>query len=80
MALACWRGLNNGNRSTAITMQTDDVSTTFMSDVYSRLKNRQGDNAVMDKDSTVIDTSIGPCLVMGAVSWMVLFAVYHWLA
>lgn len=34
----------------------------------------------MDKDSTVIDTSIGPCLVMGAVSWVLLFSVYHWLA
>lgn len=80
MTLACWRGLNNGTRFTAITMQTDDASTTFMSDVYSRLKNRQGDTASMDKDSTVIDTSIGPCLLMGAVSWVLLFSVYHWLA
>lgn len=28
----------------------------------------------------VVVTSLGPALLMGAVSWMLLFALYQWLA
>ena len=34
----------------------------------------------MNRDSHVIDTNIGPCLLMGILSWLVLFTLYHWLA
>lgn len=34
----------------------------------------------MQPDSTVVDTSIGTCLVMGAIAWLILFSLYQWLA
>ena len=51
-----------------------------MSEIYTRIKSGQGDASHMNRDTTVIDTSIGPCMLMGAMSWLVLFTLYHWLA
>lgn len=61
-------------------MKSEDAPSTFMSEVYSGLRAGQGDLSPMERDSTAIDTSIGPCVVMGALSWLVLFSLYHWLA
>lgn len=72
--------VENHDKFTHFPMQPNKSSTTFMSDLYSRLKPRQGDTPLMQPHSTVVDTSIGPCLLMGALSWLILFSLYHWLA
>ena len=61
-------------------MKFDDTSATFMTDVYARIKHGQGALRDMEKESTVIDTSLWPCMIMGALSWVALFSLYHWLA
>ncbi len=61
-------------------MQREHSSANFMSDIYSRMKARKGEASLMNQDSTVIDTNLGPCMVIGALSWLVLFSLYHWLA
>lgn len=61
-------------------MKFDDSSATFMTDVYAKMKPGQGEKRVMNRDSSVVGTSLGPCLVMGAISWLALFTLYHCLA
>ena len=34
----------------------------------------------MHSETFAIPASIGPCMVVGALSWLVLFAFYYWLA
>jgi hypothetical protein len=72
--------VENRDKFTHFSMQTEKSSTTFMSEIHTRLTPRQGDTPLMQSQSTVVDTSIGPCLLMGALSWLLLFSLYHWLA
>lgn len=62
-------------------MHNEDPSTTFMTDVYSRIK--KGNNGMRKdllrtdlKEISAVETNLGPCLLMGAVSWMVLYSLY----
>lgn len=72
--------VGNTDKFTVLNMHSEDSSTKFMSEIYTRIKSGQGDASHMNRDTTVIDTSIGPCMLMGAMSWLVLFTLYHWLA
>jgi hypothetical protein len=53
-----------------------DPSSTFMTDVYTRIK--KGNTSMRDdlRESSVVDTNLGPCLAMGVVSWLVLYSLY----
>lgn len=70
-------------------MQTDDSSATFMTAIYSRIKKRQGAMRRNQRDcpsdtaavaSAAVDTNLGPALLMGAASWLLLFFLYRLLA
>lgn len=64
-------------------MRNDDPSTTFMTDVYSRIAKNKGNVAVRKdllqsnlKDTSTVETNLGPCLLMGLGSWIVLYSLY----
>lgn len=58
----------------------EDPSSTFMADTYSRMDKGSTILRADLKDSSVVGTSLGPCLVMAVVSWGVLYTLYQWLA
>jgi len=66
-------------------VRNDDPSTTFMTDVYGRIT--KGSAGVRKdllrgdlKDTSTIETNLGPCLLMGVASWLILYSLYGLLA
>ena len=62
-------------------VRIDDPSSTFMTGVYRHI--RKGNSGVRKdllradmKDTSTVETNLGPCLAMGLVSWLVLYALY----
>ncbi len=54
-----------------------------MTDVYSRIANGKGNVGVRKglmrndlKDTSTVETNLGPCLLMGLASWVVLYSLY----
>jgi hypothetical protein len=50
-----------------------------MTQLFSRISKGQGAMRTANRESTVVDTNLGPCLIMGALSWLLLFTLYQWL-
>jgi len=64
-------------------VRNHDPSTTFMTEVYSRITNNKDKVGVRKdflrsdlKDTSTVETNLGPCLLMGLASWIVLYALY----
>ncbi|MEE2729464.1 hypothetical protein [Ketobacter sp.] len=54
-----------------------------MTDVYSRIASSKGNVGVRKdlsqsnlKDTSTVETNLGPCLLMGLASWIVLYSLY----
>ena len=68
-------------------MRNHDPSTTFMTEVYRRITHNKDKAGVRKdllrsdlKDTSTVETNLGPCLLMGLGSWIALYALYGLLA
>lgn len=66
-------GRQTGGSSTSVLMANPD------NDNFQRQGAMRHDQR-STSTAPVVVTSLGPALLMGAVSWMLLFALYQWLA
>ena len=64
-------------------MRNTDPSATFMTDVYRHITKDKGNVRVRKdllhsdmKDTSAVETNLGPCLLMGLMSWIVLYSLY----